>query len=257
MFYSLSKIFDFLVMPYNLLFIALIILFIRVKTRRLRNFVAIIFVGLYLQSNAYFVGQALRLWEYPQRSMDLLERRYEVGIILSGGLVNSCSSAGGRFELEHGSDRLLTGYLLYKRGICRKLLLTGTDLEFLLAQNRGEVQLAKKLLVEWGVDPADIILETRARNTRENALFTSELLKTISSPGESLLITSAYHMRRAKACFDKAGVRADVFPAGSEYRPECLSLKKMLLPTPAAADVFNKLWREWVGMLTYKIAGYS
>ncbi|ODS80170.1 MAG: hypothetical protein ABS46_15050 [Cytophagaceae bacterium SCN 52-12] len=161
MFYSLSKIFDFLVMPYNLLFIALIILFVRVKTRRLRNLVAIVFMGLYLQSNAYFAGQALRLWEYPPRSMDQLDRRYEVGIILSGGLLNSCGSSGGRFELEHGSDRLLTGYLLYKRGICRKLLLTGTDLESVLAQNRGEVQLAKKLLVEWGVDPADIILETR------------------------------------------------------------------------------------------------
>jgi len=256
MFYSLSKIFDFLVMPYNLLFIALIILFLRVKTRRLRNLVAIVFIGLYLQSNAYFAGQALRLWEYPPRSMDQLDRRYEVGIILSGGLLNSCGSSGGRFELEHGSDRLLTGYLLYKRGICRKLLLTGTDIESMLAQNRGEVQLAKKLLVEWGVDPADIILETRARNTRENALFTSELLKTVSSPGENLLITSAYHMRRAKACFDKAGVRTDVFPADSEYSPECLSLKKKLLPTPAAADVFNKIWREWIGMLTYKIAGY-
>ncbi len=256
MFYSLSKIFDFLVMPYNLLFIALIILFIRVKTRKLRNLVAIVFVGLYLQSNAYFVGRALRLWEYPPQSMDQLDRRYEVGIILSGGLLNSCGSSGGRFELEHGSDRLLTGYLLYKRGICRKLLLTGTDIEPLLAQNRGEVQLAKKLLVQWGVDPADIILEIRARNTRENALFTSELLEAISSPGENLLITSSYHMRRAKACFDKAGVHADVFPADSEYSPECLSLKKKLLPSPAAADIFSKVWREWIGMLTYKIAGY-
>ncbi len=256
MFYSLSKIFDFLVMPYNLLFVLLIVLFIRVKTRRLRNIVAIVFLGLYLQSNAYFVGHVLRLWEYPQQSMDQLDRRYEVGIILSGGLVNRCSSVGGRFELEHGSDRLLTGYLLYKRGICRKLLLTGTDLESLLTQQRGEVQLAKKMLVEWGVDPADIILETRARNTRENALFTSELLETVSPSGENLLITSAYHTRRAKACFDKAGVLVDVFPADSEYTPECLSLKSRLLPTPAAVDAFTRIWREWIGMLTYKIAGY-
>lgn len=243
-------------MPYTMVLAALIILFMKVKNRRLRNFVAIVFAGLYLQSNAYIVGHALKAWEYRQPRIDSFDRQYDVGIILSGGLVNSCSSAGGKFEMEHGSDRLLTGFLLYKRGICRKLLLTGTDFESRLAQNRGEVQLAKKLLVEWGVDPADIILETRARNTRENALFTSELLKTMSFSGENLLITSGYHMRRAKACFDKAGVNADVFPADSEYRPECLSLKNKLLPTPAAAEAFHRIWKEWIGMLMYKIAGY-
>lgn len=256
MFYSLSKIFDFLLMPYTLVFAVLIIVLIKLKNRRLRILVAIVLMGLYLQSNAYVVSRALRAWEYQQPRMDSFDRRYDVGIVLSGGLVNSCSSAGGRFEMEHGSQRLLTGFLLYKRGICRKLLLTGTDFESRLAQNRGEVQLAKKLLVEWGVDPADIILETRARNTRENALFTSELLENMPFAGEHLLITSAYHMRRAKGCFDKAGVRVDVFPADSEYRPECLSLKSKLLPAPAAAEAFHRIWKEWVGMLIYKIAGY-
>lgn len=256
MFYSLSKIFDFLLMPYNLLFAALIILLIKVKGKRLKGLVAIILAGFYLQSNAYVVSLALRAWEYPQPVMHSLERRYEVGIVLSGGLVSSCSSVGGKYELEQGSDRLLTGFQLYKSGICRKLLLTGTDFGSRMAQGRGEVQLARRLLIEWGVDPGDIILETRARNTRENALFTSELLTASSSPGENLLITSSYHMRRAKACFDKAGLRTDVFPADSEYPLECLSLKHKLLPSPAAADAFNRIWKEWIGMLIYKIAGY-
>ncbi len=256
MFYSLSKIFDFLLMPYTLVFAVLIILLIKLKNKRLRSLVAIALAGLYLQSNAYVVSRVLGAWEYRQPRIDSFDRRYDVGIVLSGGLVNSCSSVGGKFEMEHGSERLLTGFLLYKRGICRKLLLTGTDFESRLAQNRGEVQLAKKLLVEWGVDPADIILETRARNTRENALFTSDMLRNIPFAEENLLITSAYHMRRAKACFDKAGVSVDVFPADSEYRPECLSLKSKLLPTPAAAEAFQRIWKEWIGMLMYKIAGY-
>ena len=258
MFYSFSKIFDFLVMPYNLVLLALVILFIRLKNKRLRNLAAIAFLGLYAQSNAYVVGKVAKLWSYPVRSIEQAGSRYEVGIILSGGLVNGCNSFGGRFEFGEGSDRLLAGYLLYKKGICRKLLLTGTDFESLLARNRGEVQLAEKLLVEWGVDPADILLETRARNTRENALFTSELLRTVPFHREksNLLITSSYHMRRAKACFDKVGLPVEVFPADGGYRTECLSLKGKLLPNPAAANAFNKVWREWIGMLTYKIADY-
>lgn len=257
MFYYLSKLFDFLIMPYNLVLIGLIVIFFNVKKRSLRWWVAVIFTGFYLQSTPYVVSTLSGLWEYPPRDIDDMDRDYDVGIVLSGGLVGACMpGTSGVFDLESGSDRLLAGFFLYKKGVCRKLLLTGTDSERLLAANKGEVQLAKALLVEWGIPAEDIILETKARNTRENALYTAGLLSGMPSSDRCILVTSAYHMRRAKGCFEKVGIRAEIFPADFLKRQECMPFQKRFLPEPGASLAFHRLWHEWIGLLMYKLAGY-
>lgn len=244
-------------MPYNALLLGLIVLLFKVKQKGLRWLCGILIIGFYLQSNTYFVASLAEAWEYPVRGIDMLGKEYETGIVLSGGLVNSCNRTTGYYDLEKGSDRLLAAYFLYKKGVCKKLLLTGTDADRLLDQGRGEVQLGKALLVEWGVPEEDIILEINARNTRENALFTAEILKEAPfSTGSNLLITSSYHMRRAKGCFDKAGVAVEPFPADLGISRRCLKVKKTLVPAPDAAADFQRLWREWVGIIMYKLAGY-
>ena len=243
-------------MPYNVCLIGVIVVFFRVKKRRLKVLAALVFAGLYLQSNSCIVAGLYRWWEPSPRNMDLITQKYDVGIVLSGGLASSCTPVEGYYDLERGSDRLLAGFFLYKKGICKKLLLTGADHDALLRKGRGEVQLAKALLVEWGVAPEDIILETGARNTYENAKYTAALLDRAGEGPRNLLITSAYHMRRAEACFRKAGVLADAYPADFGKRSGCLRWRDCIVPEPAAAEAFQKLWREWIGMLMYKIAGY-
>ena len=60
----------------------------------------------------------------------------------------------------------------------------------------------KKLLVSEGVPESAIRVEDRSTSTRENALFTKQLLS--GSGGRMLLMTSEYHMFRAFRCFQKA-----------------------------------------------------
>ena len=55
-----------------------------------------------------------------------------------------------------------------------------------------------------GVPPEAIQLETASRSTRENALYSAQLLNTL--PGRKVLLTSDYHMFRAYRAFLKAGV---------------------------------------------------
>jgi len=244
-------------MPYNVMLIGLIVVCIWAKQRRVKVGLALIFLGLYLQSNGYLVGRLYELWEVPFQEDKLAGRQYDFGIVLSGGLVNSCTSAREFIDLERGSDRLLTAYFLYRKGVCRKLLISGTDDDDLLAENRGEVQLARALLVEWGVPEEDILLETEARNTYENALFVARFLKETPLPRQNLLlITSAYHMRRALGCFEKAGLRVEAFPADFHPGKDCLPFRRQMTPSPKASESFQKLWREWVGMLMYKMVGY-
>jgi uncharacterized SAM-binding protein YcdF (DUF218 family) len=54
--------------------------------------------------------------------------------------------------------------------------------------------------------PADVMqLESRSSSTRENALYTKVLLAGASS-GSLVLLTSDFHMFRAKRAFDKVGI---------------------------------------------------
>jgi len=67
-------------------------------------------------------------------------------------------------------------------------------------------------MADWmrchGVPAADIRLETASHSTRENALFTRDLLKSMA--GRKVLLTSDYHMFRARRVFAKLGI--DLLP---------------------------------------------
>lgn len=71
-----------------------------------------------------------------------------------------------------------------------------------------------------GVPATAIVREGRSLSTRENAVYTAELLH--KHTGETVvLLTSDFHMRRAVACFRKAGVKVLPRPApdaGKRYQ---------------------------------------
>jgi len=61
-----------------------------------------------------------------------------------------------------------------------------------------------------GVPSEAIHLETMSHSTRENALYSANLLKTL--PGRVVLTTSDYHMFRARRAFARAGVPVSPLP---------------------------------------------
>ena len=66
----------------------------------------------------------------------------------------------------------------------------------------------RDFLVAQGVPRESIWLETRSQSTRENALFARTILN--ETPGRKVLLTSDFHMYRARRAFQKAGL--DVLP---------------------------------------------
>lgn len=68
----------------------------------------------------------------------------------------------------------------------------------------------RQFLLVQGVPEEVIRLEGASRNTRENALFTAELLR--NTPGRKLLLTSDYHMYRAARAFERAGLEVATLP---------------------------------------------
>ena len=119
----------------------------------------------------------------------------------------------------------------------------------------SEALEVKTLLLLAGVPEADILMEDKSRNTYENAQFTKKLLTRHPELNHFIIVTSAFHMRRATACFQKAGIPHDVFPADFYSADRLLRLEDFI-PAEEALGGWHKLFREVGGFIIYKIIGY-
>jgi len=113
----------------------------------------------------------------------------------------------------------------------------------------------KSFLIKINIPEADIVTEERSRNTRENALFTAEILQNL--PHEKLLlITSASHMRRSMLCFEKVGLHCDIYPTDHYSGARKYNFETLLVPNPRTLFNWNVFIHEMFGMVSYKFSGY-
>ncbi|MDO5377231.1 MAG: YdcF family protein [Clostridia bacterium] len=76
----------------------------------------------------------------------------------------------------------------------------------------AEADALAELLMDSGVAPARILLEHQSRDTMENLRFAARLLGGARGR-RVLVVTSDYHMRRARMTARRIGLRADGFAA--------------------------------------------
>ena len=70
----------------------------------------------------------------------------------------------------------------------------------------GPDQVADELVLR-GISSSDILFETKASNTYEEAVFIREMLGDDALAESLLIVTSPSHMRRSFLCFRKQGFR--------------------------------------------------
>ncbi|KQS24750.1 YdcF family protein [Dyadobacter sp. Leaf189] len=257
MFFFLSKAIDFLVMPLSIIIMLMILALFTKNYKSQKRLIALAIVLTYLASNTYLVTKALNWWEPRVVQLKNLEGTYDVGILLSGGLIYGEKPFTDLISTGDNGDRVVQAFRLYKAGKIRKILITGASLDYQMEQRKGETRIAADLLVKWGVAPGDILFEERARNTRENALYSARILKQKFPNGRYMLITSAFHMRRSLGCFQKAGVKTDYFCAAYLGGYNGITFDRLLVPDANAFADFSVLWHELVGYVVYKLTGYA
>jgi uncharacterized SAM-binding protein YcdF (DUF218 family) len=81
----------------------------------------------------------------------------------------------------------------------------------IIMTGKHEALKMKARAIKYGVPDENILTEPTARTTRENALRCSELMR-VHRFERALLVTQAFHRRRALAAFRRCGV--DVEPLG-------------------------------------------
>lgn len=255
MFFLFSKLLAFLLKPLNwMVILAVFSLLTKNKNYRKRS-IAVLIAILLVFSNPWMVNQLARAWETGKRNPGTISRPYDVGILLGGYVNFNAQSPPGVLTMHQAGNRLTATLALYQTGKIRHILLSG-GAGRIIGGVPPEADAARDFLLQCGVPDSAIWLENRSRNTRENALFSKQLLDSIAPGNRCLLITSAWHMRRAGACFEKAGLACE--PFGTDFLSETTNGNwfNWLEPDWKALLKWEFLIKEWVGWLAYKAKGY-
>ncbi|MCG8309666.1 MAG: YdcF family protein [Cytophagales bacterium] len=206
-------------------------------------------------SNGVIFNECLLLWEKPATLISDLDDQYELAVVL-GGTTDVDRKPDDRLFFRKGADRVTHALNLYHEGKVKKILFTGGNPRLFENPNRDNVPIFD-FYVMCGVKPEDIMIENSSRNTRENAFFVKKMLRNDPANRKMILITSAFHMRRAEGCFRKVGI--DVTGFSTDFYsaiPKDRFTFHAFLPSPSVLANWNFLIKEWIGYLAYQMAGY-
>ncbi|MGL5891120.1 MAG: YdcF family protein [Bacteroidia bacterium] len=251
MFFILSKVFAFLLMPFTWAMLLLLWAILSKKPVVKRRALLAGILVLYLFSNRFVLDSVMRAWEIPA-TPEPAAGTYDAIIVLGG--TRAWDEQLDRVQFTRGGDRLFQGLQLMRKGVAPKLIFTGGS-GSLRNQDKLEANWINSWLNRAGLNDSNIVFENKSRNTHENAAFTKPLLG--SGNGRYLLVTSAFHMRRSVACFAHEGIKvvpysADRYSGG----PPRYQLDYLLLPESDVMQGWNQLMHEWVGCISYSISGY-
>jgi uncharacterized SAM-binding protein YcdF (DUF218 family) len=254
MFFYLSKIFWFFIQPLNLaIFLLAAGLLAAIFGRRRLATTGSALAFLILAFSAWSSIGALMLNPLEERfSRPRLPEKIDGIIVLGGGFEGAINMVRGGYELNSGGDRFVETAILARRFPAAKVVVSGGTGELIL-QGEGDAETAPRLLTALGVTPDRLILENKSRNTYENAVFTRQQITP--KPGETwLLVTSAFHMPRAKALFDKAGFPTLPWPV--DYRTSGDEGIGLFRDNPAdSLQATTMAIREWIGLVAYWLSG--
>ncbi len=254
MFFVASKLFDCFTSPTVWIVVCFFLgWLLRNEKLRKRFFLIALFLLLFL-TNPFIINQVLQCWETPSVNAATIKEPYDVGIVL-GGCMRYYNHQTDRIVYGSAVDRLMQSIALYHDKKIKKILLSGGS-GYVMEKDWKEAGWLAEVLYKCNIPKEDVILENESRNTHENAQFTASILKNKTYGKSFLLITSATHIRRSMLCFKKAGLEVTPFPVDERSGKGNYTLDKIFIPDAANIDSWDVLLHEWIGMITYKIAGY-
>lgn len=245
-FYALSKVLDVLMSPLTWALVLSLVGLIR-RHERWTRWAPLASAGvLYVFSIAPVSNALLR---HAERSASRTMRSgvtYDAVILLGGVVSHAATATWGEPCYNDNVERLLVTFDLLRTGRARNVVISGGRSN--PSDPVVEAEVLGKQLEDWGIEPSRVILESRARNTHENATESKRIaeehgFKTL------LMVTSARHVERALESFRKAGLDADTLPV--DYRSSGRS-SASLLPRSDELDASVHTLREIFGRWVYR-----
>jgi uncharacterized SAM-binding protein YcdF (DUF218 family) len=253
MFFILSKTVALLLLPSNILILCGLagVVFLMTRWRRL---------GVWLVAASLVVMALVSFLPVGAFLLSTLESRFPPwqgkdapdGIIVLGGAIDPvASSVHGSTMVTSDAGRLLAMATLARRYPQARIVYTAGDAS-ILGGSLAEAPFVTPLLDNLGLPRERVMIEPKARNTYENAVFVKALVQPKS--GERwLLVTSAYHMPRSVGSFRAAGFPVEAYPANWRVLPGLRNGFSRQLSTGLA--ILDLATHEWFGLIVYRLTG--
>ena len=170
-------------------------------------------------------------------------------IVVLSGMVSTIKTKDGlEYEWGSGVDRFFTGIDLFNLNKAPTLIFTGGKLPWSIGVPEGE--FLKKEAIKLGIPKKDILITENVENTDQEAKAIKKLLST-DNP-KIILVTSAFHMPRAKLVFEAAGINVIPSPVDFIIGAEKLTFMNLI---PSASSFANTSFfvREMIGRTYYNL----
>lgn len=265
MFYFLSKLLDVFLSPYSwvFLFVALTIpwrrprRFLRRRQWRRRQVVGIAGLTILYVFGLHPVSNGL--YRYNERLTTSTYRPdidYDAVVLLGGLTDETVAFETGQPAYNDNVERLIATHRLLADNRARFAIVSGAAVEEKLAEY-GEARVLVRQMEAWGIDPERLIIEDQARNTYENAMY-SKRIADERGFRRVVIVTSAYHMRRAEECFAAVDMRVDTLMVDfRSHDPSRFTWGERLIPRAGALAGSSGIIREMFGLYIYRLRGYA
>ena len=173
-------------------------------------------------------------------------------IVVLGGMLSWVPSKQGLVTEWGDPDRFFAGVDLMVAGRAPTLIFTGSKFPWDLGLE-AEGHVLKRYAQRMNI-PADKIWVTAdVQNTEQEAREVGKLLNAPNGGRKKIiLVTSAFHMKRAEILFAKAGVEIFAYPV--DFKSSQTALTPMsFLPNVSALATTDAAIRESLGIVFYKL----
>ena len=256
MFFYLAKILWALLQPSSLIIAAVVVGAILSTTawQRLGRRLLIVAVPLLIIGGLSPLGDMLIAPLENRFPRTDITRGSITGIVVLGGAEDGRAAAAPRelAGLNEAAERYTEAAVLARRLPNARLVFTGGS-GALFSKEPPESDTAARLFEALGIAKDRIALESASRDTYENALFTTRLIKPAA--GERwLLVTSAWHMPRAIGCFRRVGFPVEAWPVDFRTSLEFQPWRFHSAITEGWRRI-DFVAREYAGLVAYYLSG--
>lgn len=268
MFLYLSKLLPLLVYPLGLACVLLgLTMYLQRSQKWQMRLASIALALLWLGGNRIFTMTLVRSleWRYAARpGEEPVLPRGDVIVVL-GGMTREVGYPRVINEVNEAGDRVLYAAWLYHQGAAPTILISGGTAPWVSPQGGPpEAEAIAELLDMLDVPREAVLLETDSRNTYENAVGSYEILEE-RDMHRIVLVTSALHMPRAYALFQRSGF--EVIPAPTDflvsqaewdhYTQPSIPIQVMnLIPSARDLALTTQAIKEYIGMIVYRARGW-
>lgn len=185
---------------------------------------ALLLLATFSPLNGWWTGWLSDSWDKPQG---------DVMILLGGDAVDEKTLG------EMSYWRCVYAVWLWREGKFRQVIVSGGGAESIAAPMAD-------YLISHGVPREAVTLEPASHSTRENAVNTAALVRAGAKP---VLVTSDFHMLRARRAFRKAGVETLAFPVPDAVKQNNNWRRRWLVFLTQAEETVKIAWYRWQGWI--------